>query len=232
RPIFEVSDTGRGVAPEAMERIFQPFERIEDPERPVDGTGLGLTITKLLIEMLGGELTVESAPGEGSVFRVKLHLPRGRISARPAAARITGYRGARKSILVVDDNAEHRALIGDLLGPLGFEMRFAPGAAAARKAVASAVPDLILLDVAMPGENGWSLLRALREELGRATPIFMISANAYDQKRVAGGVRSHDAFITKPVSFETLIDALGAHLSLEWERGDAVLTVPSKGISR
>ncbi|MEO1472211.1 MAG: HAMP domain-containing sensor histidine kinase, partial [Pseudomonadota bacterium] len=96
---FTISDTGRGIAAEERERIFQPFQRIEDPAAPVRGTGLGLTITKLLTEMQGGELTLESAPGKGSVFRVRLMLPRiqhaPRVSALSAQA-ITGYEGPRR----------------------------------------------------------------------------------------------------------------------------------------
>jgi signal transduction histidine kinase/ActR/RegA family two-component response regulator len=223
---FVIEDTGRGIPPEEVERIFQPFERIEDPVRPVRGTGLGLTITKLLTEMLGGDLALDSAPGRGSRFTVRLMLPRVHGAGGEAAAEaeatdgpITGYAGPARRILVVDDTPEHRGLVADALRPLGFTVTAAESAAAAEAVLEVTTPDLILLDVAMPGTDGWSFLRRLREERGLATPVFMVSAHAFDRGAAEGERPRHDAFIAKPVRIDALVARIGQALELSWTRG-------------
>ncbi|MEO0623028.1 MAG: ATP-binding protein [Pseudomonadota bacterium] len=230
---FTVSDTGRGIPGVERERIFQPFERIEDPRAPVPGTGLGLTITKLLTEMLGGELTLDSTPGEGSTFRVRLMLPRGRShreTARDIRRPIRSYEGARKQILVIDDNAEHRSLVADILRPLGFRLAFAETGEAAEAVLAGFAPDLILLDVAMPGVDGWTLLSRLRHDLGVTAPVFMVSAHAFDKRLEGGGATLHDDFVTKPIRIDDLLDRIGRHLGLVWSEEVPAATVP--GIRR
>ncbi|MEO1273880.1 MAG: ATP-binding protein, partial [Pseudomonadota bacterium] len=221
---FTIADTGRGIAPEEKERIFQPFQRIEDPSAPVRGTGLGLTITKLLTEMQGGELTLESTPGKGSVFRVRLMLPRIQ-HALPASAgseqAITGYGGARRRVLVIDDNPEHRLLVRDALAPIGFEVAMAETSAAAVPMIAASQPDILLVDVALPGEDGWHLVRRLRMEHGVTAPILMVSAHSLVRHRPQTPGAMHDAFISKPIKIDELLATIGRHLNLTWcYRGD------------
>jgi signal transduction histidine kinase/CheY-like chemotaxis protein len=216
---FEIHDTGRGIPPEAHERIFEPFERIQDPDAPVHGTGLGLTITRLLVKIQGGDLRLESAPGEGSTFRVQLLLPRGDPTAAPKRPeRIYGYRGARRRILVVDDNAGHRALLEDALRPLGFEIAMAESGEAALSAAAAAPPDLLLIDVAMPGMSGWTLAAGLRRDAGLDAPIIMVSAHAEDDRLSGEAVAHHDDFLAKPVDIDLLLDRIEQHLKLTWLR--------------
>ena len=220
---FTVEDTGRGIPPDDVDRIFRPFERIQDPARPVHGTGLGLTITRLLTEMLGGDLALESTPAVGSRFTVRLMLPRDFAepggAPEAAGAPITGYRGPRRRILVVEDTPEHRALVADVLRPLGFAVSTAESAEAAEAMLEVSAPDLILLDVAMPGEDGWSFLHRLRVERRLATPVIMVSAHAVDREAGRRERPRHDGFLAKPVRIDALVARIGQTLELEWCRG-------------
>ena len=181
------------------------------------GTGLGLTITRLLTEIQGGELTLDSAPGRGARFQVRLMLPRIlRDAPTPALPRRYGYRGPRRRILIVDDNPAHRALLEDALRPLGFALTLAEGAEAALASLDDAPPDLALLDVAMPGVSGWTLAAILRRERGLTAPIVMISAHAEAQAGVDGRVAYHDDYLSKPVNIETLLTRIERHLKLTW----------------
>lgn len=234
---FRIQDTGRGVAPEDQERIFKPFERIVDPASPVPGTGLGLTITRLLTEIQGGELTLDSAPGAGARFQVRLMLPRLAGAAAPMArVRRYGYRGARRRILIVDDNAEHRALLEDALRPLGFALSLAENADAALAAL-DAAPDLVLLDVAMPGMSGWTLAAVLRTQWGLTAPILMISAHAESAGTSPDTVAYHDGYLAKPVNIDTLLDQIERLLKLEWlsdhpaPAAAAAMTAPARDLA-
>ncbi len=214
---FRIEDTGRGIAEADHERIFMPFERVVDPAAPVHGTGLGLTITRLLTEIQGGDLSFESVLGQGSCFQVKLMLPRlADGAALPPRRRLYGYRGPRRRILVVDDNAEHLALLEDVLRPLGFALTLAEGAEAALATLDVERPDMVLLDVAMPGMSGWTLAAVLRRERALSAPIIMVSAHAEDAADRPDGLAFHDDFLTKPVNIEALLSRIERHLKLTW----------------
>ena len=211
---FTIEDTGCGIATDQQDRIFLPFERIEDSSTPVPGTGLGLTIAKLLTELLGGEMTLMSTAGHGSCFQVRLMLPRIADTAPiEPRRRIFGYRGERRRILIVDDNPEHRALLEDTLRPLGFVLSMSDSGPMALTQAAAAMPDLALLDVAMPGMSGWTLAARLRNDLGLNAPIVMVSAHA---QQVQEGVHYHDDFIAKPFNIDLLLSRIERHLRLEW----------------
>ena len=141
---FEVEDTGIGIRAGDLERIFEPFERARSSAGAnAAGTGLGLTITRLLAEIMGGEITVRSEPGKGSVFQVKLLLsevPRPR-TAPPIEHRVRGYEGPRQTILVVDDDQVHRDLVRELLEPLGFNVFAAANGAACLSLVNECRPE-------------------------------------------------------------------------------------------
>src|SRR5690606_24657315 len=117
---FEISDTGMGIAPEDLQRVFQPFERGSGAEvRAIPGTGLGLTITQLLTQVMGGEIRVRSVPGEGTVFTVRLLLSEAmEHPPKERARQIRGYAGPRRRILVVDDDPAHVQVMTSLLAPL------------------------------------------------------------------------------------------------------------------
>ncbi len=235
---IEIEDTGPGLTPEEMDRIFEPFTRAATAGPAAPGAGLGLTIAKMLTDLMGGELTATSTPGQGSVFRVKLFLPEAHVrqgggGAVPAAAARPrrGYEGARRRVLVVDNEEADRDLLVSLLEPLGFELRTAASGHDCLDLIAAGYqPDAILMDLAMPGIDGWETIRRLRQEPpgGPVTPhIAIVSANAFDKGLDnAVGIRPED-FILKPVRHAELLDWLERRLSLVWqEAGSAAPAAP------
>ncbi|MBS0434674.1 MAG: response regulator [Proteobacteria bacterium] len=221
---FEIEDSGPGMPPEELARVFEPFARGSAAgQGGAGGTGLGLTIAKMLAELMGGEMTVQSHPGRGSVFRVRLFLPELRADALPApqAAPRSGYAGARRRLLVVDNEEADRELLVSLLAPLGFELRTVASGEEALALLRSRPsqewpPDAIFMDLAMPGIDGWETIRCIRHEAIGPAAIAIVSANAFDQGLDNDvGIAPAD-FITKPVRVAELLDWLGRTLALEW----------------
>ncbi len=212
---IEVEDTGVGIGAEDLERIFEPFERVQQPDGEAKpGMGLGLTITKLLTEIMGGDISVESRRGKGSLFRVKLLLSevaRPRLAPASGAA-IGGYAGRRLTVLVADDDPVHRGLLREILAPLGFSLVEAADGPASLRLAEAAQPDLVLLDVSMPGLDGRAVARALRQR-GRAK-IIMISANAAEPDRREPALS--DEFIVKPIDVQRLLEAIQRLLRIDW----------------
>jgi signal transduction histidine kinase/purine-cytosine permease-like protein/FixJ family two-component response regulator len=221
---IEIEDSGPGLSAQEHQRIFEPFTRANTPGVAAPGAGLGLTIAKMLTDLMGGELTVTSAPGQGSVFRVRLFLPQVHQEtaqgplARPAAARVRrGYLGERRRLLVVDNEEADRDLLVNLLQPLGFELRTAASGHDCLDLLATGLaPDAILMDLAMPGIDGWETIRRLHT-LGLASvPVAIVSANAFDKGLDNDvGIRVED-FILKPVRHAELLDWLERKLALQW----------------
>jgi len=226
--VIVVEDSGTGIAEENLARIFNPFERIHTTDQPArPGTGLGLTIVKLLVELMGGDIAVQSTPGTGSRFTVMLMLAKidqPRVAALPGRE-IVGYEGPRRSVLVVDDQPDHRQLIADLLVPLGFDMWQAADAVECLALVADATPDLLLVDVSMPGMNGLELVSHLRERAINA-PVVMISADARERHGDLDQGRQHDDFMVKPIKLRELLQRLSSLLEVEWVYRDAEPPVP------
>jgi signal transduction histidine kinase/CheY-like chemotaxis protein len=216
---FEVEDTGIGIHRNDLERIFQPFEHARTARaKSTAGTGLGLTITKLLINVMGGSITVTSEVAKGSLFRVKLLLSE---VSRPRIAstqedRVRGYLGPRQTVLVVDDSEVQRTLAKDLLTPLGFEVNTAASGRECLLAAEREKPDIILLDIAMPEMDGWETARRLRRLLPERTAIVVLSANAIDPSRLADGERLHDEYLMKPIDLRQLLKTIHVLLNIEW----------------
>ncbi len=227
---FEVEDTGIGIHPDDLNRIFQPFERAQHgPANAMIGTGLGLTITKMLAETMGGEIAVKSEIGRGSRFQVKLMLaevarPR---NAPPLEHRVCGYNGPRQAILVVDDDRVHRDLVRELLEPLGFNVMAAAGGAACLALVAERPPNLILLDISMPDMDGWAVARALRQMPRERPAIIMLSAIAMEEERAAGPDRFFDDYMIKPIDLRQMLEKFHTLLDIEWTTRDEIAKAPS-----
>jgi signal transduction histidine kinase/FixJ family two-component response regulator/purine-cytosine permease-like protein len=213
---FSVADTGRGIPEKDLARIYEPFQRGEaDTVKPMPGLGLGLTITRLLTNTLGGEISVASAQGEGSVFKVRLMLSTvDRPSTAPAPERrIVSYSGPQRTIVVVDDNEDHRDLMRELLVPMDFVVLTAASGPGCLTLIEGVRPDLFLVDISMPGMSGWELVTKLRDS-GQTAPIVMLSANIGDGS--AATAEGHNDAIGKPVDLRQLSDRLAAHLGLVW----------------
>jgi signal transduction histidine kinase/ActR/RegA family two-component response regulator len=216
---FEVLDTGIGIAADHAELIFRPFEQVGDASRRAGGTGLGLAISRQLVQLMGGELNVDSSSGKGSRFWFDVPmLVVEEPGATVAGAQIaTGYLGPRKTILVVDDVAANRALLRDLLGALGFSMLEADNGQSALRQVQVATPDLVLLDMVMPDMDGIETTRRLRADARTAnTPVLMISASSTPEEEQRSLEVGANAFLAKPVNEQDLLREIGAHLRLEW----------------
>ncbi|KQT85215.1 ATP-binding protein [Aurantimonas sp. Leaf443] len=218
-----VTDTGRGIAEAEIGRVFDPFERGSAARGGTPGLGLGLTITRLLANLMGGEVTAASRLGEGSRFEVRVMLSSVAAPAKagPREALPTGYLGPRRTILVADDDETHRELMMEILRPLGFIVLTAPDGPTALDLTADLQPDLFLLDVQMPGMDGWTLARTLREA-GQPGAIVMLSATLGEAPGQAGDdpARTQGA-LPKPFDLRQLLDRLAAALALEWTHGGA-----------
>jgi CheY-like chemotaxis protein len=215
----EIEDSGVGIAPDDLDRLFEPFERSGQHRRRIEGTGLGLTITRRLLEAMGGRLDVESRPGTGSVFSFELALERHASdgSAAGPPTRITGYAGARRRALIADDEQTNRTLLVKLLTELGFDTEQAGNGAEALKAVAQRRPDIVITDLAMPVMDGLAVARALRRDPAtRALPVLAVSASASDYTREEAINAGCSEFLPKPIRSLELLDRLGRLLGLEW----------------
>jgi signal transduction histidine kinase/purine-cytosine permease-like protein/DNA-binding NarL/FixJ family response regulator len=234
---FTVEDTGEGIDSVDLARIFLPFERLRHSGSGVSGTGLGLTITKLLCEIMGGEINVHSCRGQGSTFRVALLLSSLRTlhehpESRDGGRLPKGYHGRRRRLLVVDDETVHRQLMVALLAPMGFEVTTLPDGDQVEAWLHNHVVDLILLDVNLPGRDGCTLLRELRGA-GCRVPVVMLSASAANSATTGDGHEDpmssglHDGYFTKPLQLDVLVEHIGQLLRLDWLYSDSLAPVES-----
>ncbi|MDD2662915.1 MAG: ATP-binding protein [Dechloromonas sp.] len=211
---FSVRDTGIGIAPADHERIFGSFEQVGPAHQ--GGTGLGLTISRSYVRMMGGELALDSQPGAGADFRFTIDVPVV-AATRPAADGAARLRLERPlTLLVVDDSPEGRLLLRSLLEPLGFTIAEAANLAETRDRLAAGTIDLVLLDWFLPDGEGIDLVRQLRARPG-SPALVMLTANALAESRDEALAAGVDAFLSKPFApaelLRTLADVLGLALT-------------------
>jgi PAS domain S-box-containing protein len=197
---FRVSDTGIGIDPEDLTRLFLPFSQMDpSPTRRVGGTGLGLAITRHFCEAMGGGIWVESTPGIGSTFTIRLP---GRVSASDRMVSTGGPRAVRadlrpRTVLVIDDDPAFRDLIIRFLSKEGFLVASASDGDEGLARAQQLRPDLIIQDVFMPGLDGWCLLAALKAEPALADiPVIMLTIADDRNKGFALGASE---YLTKPL---------------------------------
>jgi signal transduction histidine kinase/CheY-like chemotaxis protein/HPt (histidine-containing phosphotransfer) domain-containing protein len=202
-----VEDTGIGIAPEAVARIFRPFEQAETgTARHYGGTGLGLPISQRLVEAMGGVLRVESELDRGSIFSFTL---RARAAALlPPATVSTGPLGAPLRILVVEDHPVNRRLALAMLARLGYRADTAADGFEALAAIERSAYDLVFVDVQMPGMSGIELAQQLRERAAPVPRLVAMTANAFPEDRAACERAGMVDFVAKPFDGETLAGAL------------------------
>ncbi|OWY29924.1 ATP-binding protein [Herbaspirillum robiniae] len=216
---FDIIDTGIGIADDDLERIFLPFERSSAANLREDiGTGLGLAISRMLTHIMGGELSVQSQVGSGSSFHLKLYLPEVNVP-RPRLKledQMCGYTGPARRVLVVDDQASQRRLLREMLLPLGFAVTEADSGIACMEELARGVPDLVLLDIAMPLMDGWSVARAIRARGLAQLPVIFVSADAFENLLERSETPLYNDFVVKPVSYSELLAKIKQQLKLDW----------------
>jgi signal transduction histidine kinase/DNA-binding response OmpR family regulator/HAMP domain-containing protein len=202
---FAVSDTGIGMTPEQQAKLFEEFTQADSSTaRRYGGTGLGLAITRKLARMMGGDVMVESTPGKGSVFSVR--LPAGSDAAARSPAN-GGKPPAGDCVLVIDDDATARELIADHLKADGFSVVTATGGLEGLKLAREVRPIAITLDVMMPDLDGWSVLAALRQDPELTEiPVIMITILDEHRRGVALGAAG---YLTKPIDRERLTRMIG-----------------------
>ncbi|BAY28179.1 two-component hybrid sensor and regulator [Nostoc carneum NIES-2107] len=221
---FTIVDTGVGIATADINKLFQTFEQVGDQKRKVEGTGLGLAISQQLVKLMGGQIKVKSQLDVGSEFSFEIVLPLASDWNQQQTAsigKIIGYEGRQMHILVVDDRWENRAVLMNLLEPLGFMITEAEHGQAGLEQLQHNLPDLVVTDLVMPVMDGFELLRRIREqEKLRSLKILVSSASVaqIDQQMSidAGG----DDFLAKPVQVNDLFRLLEKHLQLTWKTED------------
>ncbi len=227
-----VSDTGIGMTPEQAGKLFVAFTQADtSTARKYGGTGLGLTIAKRLVEMMGGTIWVESEPGRGSVFTFTAWLS----AAEGAPRRVTPERLNRLKVLIVDDNASARAVLDDLLEPLCNDIEQASSGAEAIEAVKRADQgrpfDLLLLDWQMPALDGVETARRIRadETLKVKPAIIIVTAFGREEVRAAAEAARVDGFLVKPVNRSSLVDALVEIFHPRAESAEVAAPAPETG---
>jgi PAS domain S-box-containing protein len=208
---FEVRDTGPGIAPEDFPKLFQPFTQLDTRlSREHAGTGLGLALVRSLAELHGGHAEVESEPGKGSRFRVVLPwrrpVPWSIEALGTGAAELSGSRAraATARVLLVEDDDPNRTILGEFLRMRGFTVDEASTGSEALACAASSPPDLVVLDIQLPGMDGLEVLARLRASGGAVPPVLALTALAMagdKEKILAAGA---DAYLAKPASLAML----------------------------
>ena len=213
---FIVRDTGCGIPPEHWAGIFEPFVRLHrDPD---GGTGLGLTISASLVDLMGGRLYVSSQPGEGSQFAFSIPLVEAPLQPdsgeSTSGARVVGSPPRKGRILVAEDNPLNQHVIRGLLEKQGISVTLVSDGGSAVEKALTAQYDLVLMDVQMPGLDGWQAARAIRaqEPPGRRIPILAMTARALEEDAAACIAAGMDGYLTKPVRMADLLDAIARHL--------------------
>jgi PAS domain S-box-containing protein len=221
---FSVSDTGRGIPKKQQGDIFKPFHQVIGQFSK--GTGLGLTISRSLVQIMGGEITVDSEPGKGSTFVIDLPYQTTTDESVQTVQQerkiITGYRSDRKlRVLIVDDIFENRAVLLALLEPVGFECQEAEDGKHALEIVETFQPDLIFMDIVMPVMDGKTCMKALRETTTfKNTPIIAITASGLYSEISEMLAAGFTEYIRKPFKEDELFEAIKKHLPLEFVHQD------------
>ena len=221
---FAVVDTGIGISPEKLDKIFQAFEQVGDKKLQEEGTGLGLSISRQLVELMGGELQVSSELGQGSTFWFDLTFPVVEAIAAEKAdsnqeyQQIVGYQGQRKHILVIDDKEENRLVLQSMLEPLGFQVSLGNNGQEEIDLALKLQPDCILTDLVMPVKTGFEAVKEIRNLSHpiKQIAIIAISASVLDMDRTKSKVLGFNSFLSKPINETKLLATLQEFLKLDW----------------
>ena len=217
---FQIEDTGIGIANSDQNKIFQAFEQAGTESKVIEGTGLGLPITKKLIEMMKGEIQLHSQLKKGSTFKFNVQVEEVAEIIKPNHSKplqVIGFEGELAHILVADDKWQNRELLANFLEPLGFEVQLAKNGVDAFEKVMANPPAAILLDSIMPLMGGIEFIYKLRSELQyQQIPIIVISANVFSSHQQDCLDAGCQAFLQKPINFKELLVTLAIYLPIKW----------------
>ena len=217
---FQVDDTGIGFDISNVEELFAPFHQLPAKGAIIEGTGLGLPISRRLATMMGSTVHAQSEPGVGSRFHFDVALPSSLSMVEhgdTASAEIIGVKGGGGKVLVVDDDAVNRGFLVFALQKVDFEVAEAGDGDEALLLARTICPQLILMDIRLPKLNGLDATRKIRGEVGlEDATIIAISASAYYQDQQDCFDAGCDAFVAKPVDLRELFQLIQAHMGIEW----------------
>ncbi len=223
RIVVLVQDTGSGIAPEQIESVFGAFKQASATTTKT-GTGLGLAVSRRFAELLDGDLTATSEVGQGSVFRFEFNAQRTEASLESAVDEVVvGLMPNSKvaKILVVDDQADNRNLLCAMLRTVGLSVRAASGGEEALEALASESFDLLLLDLRMPGMDGFAVIDRVRQQnTVPRLPIVIVSASALEAEQKAALARGADGFLSKPINESDLFVAIERLTGVQYRRAN------------
>ncbi|MBD6616731.1 CHASE2 domain-containing protein [Komarekiella sp. 'clone 1'] len=218
---FQIEDTGVGMSPDQLEKIFLPFEQVGSAGQRSEGTGLGLTISQRIIALMGSQIQVQSHLGEGSLFWLDLTVPlahewnEGKTAS--SHQKISQIRGSVTQVLIVDDDDNHRSMLTSLLQEIGCRTLEAADGKHGLKLATEHHPDVILLDLAMPNMDGFEFMVHLQENPQTCSiPIIVSSANVFEDNRQRSLQAGATAFVPKPLQVDELINALQSVLKVDW----------------
>ena len=218
---FQVKDTGVGITPEQLTKIFLPFEQVGNREKQAEGTGLGLAISQKIITIMGSSIEVKSQYGKGSMFWFELDLPESEESTLnqtiPQKATIIGFQGHKRKILIVDDRWENCSLLATLLEAVGFETSQAYNGQEGLNKAIEFQPDLMITDLKMPVMDGLVMTKQLRQKPELKNIIIIVSsASVFNFHRQDALNAGFNDFLPKPIAMEELFWQLQNHLKLIW----------------
>lgn len=218
---FEVQDTGEGIAPEELEHLFQPFTQTKSGKKAQEGTGLGLTISYKFVQLMGGELKVQSIVNRGSIFSFTIQTqvvtpePIAEVKIAPQAIIIApAPNQPQPRILIVDDRELNRELLLTILQPLGFDLSTAVNGTEAIALWQSWQPDLILMDLRMPHLSGERAIEIIKSDRTSTTKIIALTASALETERASIMALGCDDFMRKPFKTDDLLLMMTKHLGL------------------
>jgi len=220
RLFFTVEDSGPGIAPEELETVFEPFVQTANLERSQEGTGLGLSISRQFARLMGGDITVSSEFGQGSVFRFEVPITvvdAATFEVAKPSRRVVGLKPGQAGyrLLIVDDIKTTRHLLVKLLAPLGFELREAVNGREAIAIWECWEPHLIWMDMRMPVMNGYEATRQIKASArGQSTLIVALTASAFEEDREMILSAGCDDIVRKPFRKEEIFDKLAKYLEV------------------
>ena len=230
---FRIADTGIGIAPHEIEQLFQPFVQTASGLQVKEGTGLGLTISRQFVQLMGGEITVESVVGQGSTFCFQIPVTLAIAPNSSALTRSQPVLGLAPDqptyrLLIVDDRLDNRTLLTHLLQPLGFETQTASNGQEAIAVWQTWQPHLIWMDMRMPILDGYDATRQIRDlersqgVVDTPTKIIALTASAFEEQRATVLASGCDDFVRKPFREQVIFDKLTEHLGVQFLYGQAV----------
>ncbi len=232
--LIDVQDTGSGIAAEDLDQVFEAFSQTVSGRKVSGGTGLGLPISRRYAQLMDGDLTVRSSEGDGSTFRlmvpVRVSSSLGIAAVEPTIRRVAGLAEGTPTIdiLIVDDMQSNLDLLRTILERVGFSVRACNDGRTAVQTIFDDPPDMVFLDIAMPGMNGYDTIRAIRaNEACNDIPIIAATAAVFEEEKEKVIAAGGDGFLRKPFAISAILDVIREQLSVEYRYQDEESSIES-----